>query len=407
MIISEISKIIRAAVEAEFPGDTTPCVLTPIADLSLGHLGTDILKRLANARRESPDYLAKRILPKMESIPHGSIRELDGFLNVTLSDTALLKPITSQFIEPARNIIIAPPKSGLDRVGYARIVAAATFNWSIASEHSNLVSHLGVLPASSGSSVAFPWIYQELFQPFNNSEVEDLTLERIISLSSGTSVIVWMYPDFLGRDRFKNFLTALRNKGDTEVTPRYLDRDLLNRIPDRLESMVQKLQAPEPLASLIIYLSRPEAGGEIDLGIPFNQERANISWSLLALTQLLKRWSAKLERQGSSTAGDTELVLSPIQRHCLARARLLPLMRTHAALNGDIHTLLIALEEMILTCSEYLNKPSVRIELEQGSPSAVTAAIISGALQSSSDIIASCLLFRDLVQVQPLNRPQL
>ena len=82
-------------------------------------------------------------------------------------------------------------------------------------------------------------------------------------------------------------------------------------------------------------------------------------------------------------------------------------MRIHAASNGDIHTLFVALEELILTCTEYLNKPSVRMELEQDNPSVITAAIISGALQSSSDIMRSCLLFQDLVQAQPLNRPQL
>ena len=172
------------------------------------------------------------------------------------------------------------------------MVAAAAFNWSIASEHCNLISHLGMLPASSGTSLALPWIYQELFQPFNDSEVRDLTLERIVSLTAGTSAIVWMYPDFLGRDRFKQFLAALRGEGRREITPRYLDRDLLTRIPDRIEAINQKLQSSDALASLLIYLCRPEAGGEIDLCIPFNQERANLRWSLLTLTQLLKRWSA-------------------------------------------------------------------------------------------------------------------
>lgn len=400
MDILALQSFVENALERDFPGEAPACRFVPLLDPALGDLGSDILKQLAKVRRESPEILATKVLPRLAESPFGQMRVVDGFLNLILSDNLLLHPLTyTPPFQPPQNVVIAPPHRGLDQVGYARVVSSAATHWFLSEQAGTLISAAGTLAPGAGMTELHTWLHATLCEP-TPASVPDQTLQRLIMPLCKGQTAVWLYPDFLDRTRFRKFLEHLRQStGQEEIHLQCLDRELLTRISDSFSTLQDLLAKPALLAPTLLYLSCGISGGDLDLTIPRNQERANIRWSLLALRNRLER----VLPLGASNPAQTTPPgsLGVLERTCLTRAQLLPLFVTHACEVGAVANLLGAADELIEGCTRYLNDPRIRLTLDAQAPSLASHAIVSGVKRSISAIIRSCRLFQDPELVQP------
>ncbi|NDC39030.1 MAG: hypothetical protein EBZ48_13435, partial [Proteobacteria bacterium] len=397
-----LTSFIEDTLAQEFPAERCACHLTPLLDLTLGDIGSDILKQIAKLRREPPETIASRVLPRIAESKFGRTQIVDGFLNIVLHDQVLKEPLTNLAPVPKpRSILVAPSHRGLDQVGYARVVASAVTHWSLCADSCALISTAGTLPAGARAADVYAWIHGTTTTSFA-PPVPDAALNDLIRPVQTGPVVVWLYPDFLSRSRFRELLESLRARvGDNAVHIQCLEREWLTRISDPFEMLQNLLREPTQMLATCLYLARNCSGGDLDLGTPRQHERANMHWSLPTLVGRLDRLFPSQRVGISPPVEESAAPLTPLERKCLARVHLLPLFLDRAIAQGEVANLLNVVEEIVENCTRYLNDPRIRQMLASPAASTSGLAIISGAKRSLSAIIQTCRLFQDPEPVQP------
>jgi hypothetical protein len=401
MDFAALCSYIEECVREEGAGEEHAVEFRPLRDANLGDLGSDILKIIAKVRRESPEAIAARVLPRLQSSSFGQFQVVDGFLNLTLSEALLGSPVVEVPAPRApRSIVVAPPHRGVDLVGYARVVASAATHWSLTSAHSTLISRQGTLETNAAPAELQRWVAETL----KATTAEGISRENlsglVAALPKGASVL-WLYPDFLDRSRFKEFLTSVRSQlGGELLLLQCLDRELLTTISDTIDAVQTLVADMRYLAPTCLYLARGTLGGDLDVAIPRNQERANLWWSLPTLQTRLSRAAVGAAKESHDPSAFPAGSIGALERMILVRAKLMPLFLADAVQSGAVVELLGAIEDLVEGCTRYLNNPQIRRALDAGAPPVATGAIISGALRSSSAIIQTCRLFQGPEPVQ-------
>ena len=397
-LLAQAESAVSIALSSEWPGNAWEVRFSPVADPTLGDIGTDALLQVARDLRESTETIAKRVLVKLSPSALGEFSFIEGFLNLHIADSKIIEPWEDERAPEVlpHTILLAPRRSGTDSLGYARVVASASMQWLLLNSGATIISTAGKL--------SHPFKWQDfkrwfLLSSCGEAASEEATENVVTQLGSGSKeVTLWAYSKFMERKKFQAFLKKIADISGSECAVMSLDRDAITRLGRAIDERTLAALSDEELSALVIYLSRAVSGADVDLLAIKHAERSNLRWSLGALMQSMERWK-HLQSKASFP-----LQLASSERSIAILYNSMSALRRAAAVHGRVGEYLAQIEAMIEQTGKYLNNPMMRMRLERGESTPALGEIIAGVRQASSDIMNSCLLFQSPAPARQQNR---
>lgn len=393
VLLSELDSGVRAITKRLWPSVDLEPNFSPLLDLDLGDVGSDIAIRLAEALRLKPDEIATRICSEW-SPPAGSTASvLNGFLNVRFApDIEVFTP------EPYENycrdrlaIVVAPFSKSTSRLAEFRMCCSALSQLLIA-------THLGidacillgdeVLKIEQSVVPLVRHVLKKLAAcPAHAAATSYPALEVRERCKDFSNISLWIAPHALHRDAFVSFCHDIEERGDAlrvigPAAP-WLDFRFHTEALDSFEQW-----SDEQLLALMWYLSSSAPAADLDFSIARSAERANISWF----------WNSTRERSARLLPPEAPLPDAPgksfevssILRRLGLRVSYLRTFFVQAAVEGRLHIFMEALSDTLISFNRIFNDPGFRIRQAEARLDPVEIKIIAGAHRSLSDSITLC-----------------
>lgn len=364
VVMSELSAIAASLTMAaqEVWGDTHDVLFRPQVDLSFGQVCSDLAYDLSEKFRRNPETIGEELLAKVKVPPTARVWCQEGFINVNVSDLIFPEDLFVHAPKEPVVIVVPAPSQELNGWGYLRLLSSALLQaLLLKSSVPDLRLLIGELESSleGDALLELRTLWKgALNLPLTTREKNEEFLASLLE-TSRSRMYLWLSPHSMERSRFQNLYRRYL-QGVKERVLCCPEKRWFNGIEDGGKDPLEVLtQLPDQVVyPMLVHLARSVPACDLDLGIPFFKENANLHSFLHATLQRL----ARLGGTGWSAMREEELHL---EREIAIRSRLLPHLVTQARFRGEIRALLDGLELLLRPINRLINMPSFRARLEQ------------------------------------------
>lgn len=390
ILLKQLDAEVGAIATRLWPAVRLATEFSPLIDLQLGDVGSDLAVRLAQNLRLKPDEIAARICAEWTPPSGVAVNILNGFINLRFSSAdpeVFTEEPYEQYCRERLAIVAAPFSKSASHLAELRLCCGAIAQLLIAKHlgiEASLILGGEVLPLDTTAASLLRSVLQKLTvrRPQGAAVTE--------SCKEFSNVTLWIAPHALQRDEFVAFCRSVEGRGGRlrVVGPAapWLD---FRFHEETLEGFAT--WDDESLAALLWYLSQGSPAADIDFSVVRSAERANISWFWKSTCQ---RADHVLQPEPLFPSSHTEnFEISPIVRRLGMRASYLRTFFVQAAVDGQLQIFMEALSDTLVLFNRIFNDPAFRIRQSEGRLEAVENKIIAGAHRSLSDSINLCDFF--------------
>ena len=388
-----------AAANAKWP-ELSSCVPPPAVewkpslDMRYGDLSSDILLRLTEILRLTPEKISSSLDANLFKVSFGELSQEKGYLNLVLKQNTDTLPTAVQ--HQGVVILIPQPTKNFTSWSFMRLASRAIIQFHIARalgiSATLLVGELEVTTSTSQEDTRS--LFNRLYTLQSEAthvadELKKWDAERFLAVShryKGIPLVTWLTSAHLGASFQRDYRERLRKCAHsiTVICPR--------------ESWCQGLfegesfnlnEFSQSMDGLLYYLAGDEDGGALDLSVPRSHEVANLVWYLGSTLTRLGSLISQVSKPHEVTIADP--TLPPVSLPLSRLLRIFPLFIERAATHGEVSEFLAALSEVLQRTNRLMNEPEFRYRHHQSKDNSASGwsseyHILSGvqeALQSS------------------------
>ena len=383
-----INTIIERAVEDLWPGKYAQCELKPSVGKAASDFSTDICIRLSSQLNRAPNEIAEALLSRISRAPGLSLDVEADFIHVSVSDECLAdggaKRLISVPSAPPSVVIVPLFSAAHCKVAWLRLFSCA-FMQAIALKRSGALSTFYAAGKRYSSAELEGAFAEQLYRLIDNKEKNSPAeisegLASALKESGDCRSTIWLAPDSLPRGGFQTFYRANIHRQNNRLLccP---DADWLYGSDQ--EAMLARYRAADwaILRSLLFHLISALPSADLDLFVPFFQEKSNIPFFLGALGERLSGIPKNLSK---GAAASEYRPLGREERAIILFLQSLEVFESRMALHAEVVDFGVALQHTANCVSLFLNR---FFFVSPGSLSRVEAEIISGTAVLFSDII--------------------
>jgi len=359
--LSAIATSLKMAAQ-EVWGDTHEVLFRPQVDLSFGQVCSDLAYDLSEKFRRNPESIGQELLERVDIPSTAKVWCQEGFINVNVSDLLYPDDLFVPSPQGAVVIVVPAPSQELSGWGYLRLLSSALLQaLLLKSSAAEVTLRVGELETSlAGDTIhELRAIWEGALRlSLATRETNEAFLASLLEAST-SRMYLWLSPHSMERSRFQNLYRRYL-QGTKERILCCPEKRWFNGIEDGGRDPLEVItKLPDHVVyPMLVHLASSVPACDLDLGIPFFTENANLHSFLHTTLRRIHRfadcgWSAVSEQE------------SLLEREISIRSRLLPHLVSQARSRGEIRSLLDGIELLLRPINRLINMPSFRSRVEQ------------------------------------------
>lgn len=357
LTVESLNSEIESLRESLWPEIAEPAELSPLLNLELGEVSSDLPLRLASKLKKSPQEVGETLVAKLSNkLQSTSVELFEGFLNFKGSGTKwyLNKDSTQNALTPSKTrYVVAPGES-------STLSALRLSSLAVVSAHQSI--HLGCSPELLIDQQVVPIgkTTGETLRKCLEALLKRTPVQSNLSIEKdGATNLLFLTQRSVPASVFRDL--SHRNRDGENILIHVLTPAWLTPFEEEFSTeSILELDNPK-LRKLCYLLTGGLRADELELRVASSSEKANLLWFADSLLERVSRLS--LDNSKVSKTEDVELL--PIEKILAIRLKFIEDFARRAAVFGQTRNFITATEHLTSVFAGYFNSPDLRYRIER------------------------------------------